>query len=132
MSDGSSRSSWWPELKPVRQAAAEGRLTLGRCTVCDKHHYYPRLVCPFCLAPARFEAAAGEGVIYSLSVARRGPGSPSAVAYVSLSEGVTILARIDGCDFDAVRIGDPVRLSSVGGDGESLAPVFSPLSRDVA
>lgn len=128
--ESASRSNWWPELEPVRQAAADGRLTLGRCTACQKHHYYPRLVCPFCLAPARFDAADGEGVIYSLSVVRRGAEAPSAVAYVSLVEGVTILARIDGCDFDAVRIGDPVRLLSVGGNGESLAPVFSPRSRD--
>lgn len=121
-----SQPDWWPELAPVREAASQGRLTLGRCTACDQVHYYPRLVCPFCLEPARFEQASGEGVIYSLSVLRRGAGAPSAVAYVALAEGVSILARMGNCDFDALRIGDVVRLAGIDSQKAGLVPIFTP------
>lgn len=121
-----SEPDWWPELAAVRQAASEGRLTLGRCPACGQVHYYPRLACPFCLGPARFEEASGEGVIYSLSVLRRGPGAPSAVAYVTLAEGVSILARMGECDFDTLRIGDAVRLTDLATEKGGMVPIFVP------
>lgn len=121
-----TQPDWWPELLPVREAATQGRLMLGRCSACNGAHYYPRPICPYCLSPARFEQASGKGVIYSLSVLRRGAGEPSAVAYVTLFEGVSVLARLGDCDLDALRIGDAVQLTGMDLHKNSLVPIFAP------
>ena len=33
---------------PFWEGAKEGRLMLPRCTNCNRVHWYPRLICPFC------------------------------------------------------------------------------------
>lgn len=121
-------SNWWPELKAVREAADRGELSLGFCDPCGRAHYYPRAVCPYCLSPATRRAASGEGVVYSLTVLRRGPDAPSGVLYVTLSEGVTVLGRLEPKAIDAVSIGDAVRFSRIDQTDEGLVPVFMPHS----
>lgn len=118
---------FWPELGPVRDAAARGGLSLGRCTACGEAHYYPRPLCPVCLAPAVFETAAGKGVIYSLSISRRGPKSPFALAYVTLDEGPFVLGRIIDCDVDALSIGQRVEIRFPNPDPTDLSPSFAPI-----
>ena len=54
---------------------------------------------------------------------RRAP-VPYAVAYVTLEEGPTMLTNIVDCDFDRIRIGQPVELRFVSFEGGAL-PVFT-------
>ncbi len=49
-----------PENKETLEAAARGVLMLGRCVSCDRAHYYPRSLCPYCFGVVRLEAASGE------------------------------------------------------------------------
>jgi hypothetical protein len=114
-----------PELRPFWEAAAQGKLLLKRCRACGAAHYYPRALCPFCLSAATewFEAS-GKGEIYSYSVARR--GDIYAIAYVTLDEGVTMMTNLVECDFDALRIGQRVRLVFVPSDGGPPVPMFTP------
>jgi uncharacterized OB-fold protein len=107
-------------------ATSEGRLLVGRCTACGELHYYPRAVCPFC-ASERTEwiPAQGRGRIYSYSVMRR-VAAPYAIAYVTLDEGVTMLTNLVDCDFDRLRIGDPVRVVFKAAEGGELIPMFTP------
>ena len=51
--------------------------------------------------------ASGNGTIYTFSVMRRAK-EPYAIAYVTLAEGPTMMTNIVDCDFDALRIGQPV------------------------
>ncbi|HEY4908260.1 MAG TPA: zinc ribbon domain-containing protein, partial [Methylomirabilota bacterium] len=37
-----------PETRPFWEAAAAGRLLIGKCKTCGKPHYYPRAICPLC------------------------------------------------------------------------------------
>ena len=39
-----------PETKAFWDAAAAGRLMIGKCTACAQVHYYPRAICPYCLS----------------------------------------------------------------------------------
>lgn len=104
-------------------AAREGRLLLKRCQACKALHYYPRAVCPFCASErTEWHEAHGRGQIYSFSVMRR-VDKPYAIAYVSLDEGVTMLTNLVDCDFDRLRIGDPVRVVF---KGENPVPMFTP------
>ncbi len=114
-----------PEIQGFFEAAAGGRLLLKRCLACNELHYYPRAVCPFC-AHGRTEwvESPGRGTIYSYSVMRRAP-QPYAIAYVTLDEGVTLLTNLVDCDFDALRIGAPVRVVFKP-RGELTVPMFTP------
>ena len=35
-----------PETKAFWDAAAAGKLMIGKCTACGQVHYYPRSICP--------------------------------------------------------------------------------------
>ena len=114
------------ENQPFFDGARAGKLLIKRCSACNEVHYYPRAVCPFC-ASERTEwiAAHGRGRIYSFSVMRRA-AEPYAIAYVTLDEGVTMLTNLVDCDFDRLRIGDPVRLVFKPAAGGEMIPMFTP------
>ena len=106
-----------------REAAANGRLLLPRCTSCGRTHWYPRAFCPLCGAQELiWQSAAGYGTVYSVSVMRR-VAKPYALALVTLDEGPTLLTNLVGCDLDAVLIGDRVR-AIVSASEEGMPTIF--------
>lgn len=112
-------------LEPYWQAAREGRLLLKKCADCGKTHYYPRPLCPFCMSSStEWLEASGTGSIYSWSVERRAT-PPYAIAFVTLPEGPTLLTNIVDCDFDALAIGQSVKLAFETRE-EQPVPVFRP------
>jgi uncharacterized protein len=115
-----------PETKPFWDAAAQGRLLLKKCLACSQLHYYPRTICPFCGSDRTdWQPAAGTGSIYSWSVMRRAE-TPYAIAYVTLDEGVTMMTNIVGCDLNAIRIGQKVRVVFTPTEGGPPVPTFTP------
>ena len=115
-----------PESAPFFEAAKAGRFMLARCTACGKTHWYPRALCPFCDGPTQWEDASGLGTIYSFSVMRRAV-PPYAIAYVTLDAGPTMMTNLVDCDFDALRIGQRVRLVFRPSDGGAPVPCFAPV-----
>ena len=117
-----------PETAWFWQAAAERRFMLPKCVSCGRTHWYPRAICPHCMGDAseRIEAS-GDGVIYSFSVTRRA-AQPYAIAYVALAEGPTMLTHVVECDFEALRIGQAVRLVWRDSDGGAPLPCFKPVA----
>ena len=114
-----------PEVQPFFDAAAQGRLVIKRCAACGERHHYPRAACPFCFSDrTEWMDASGRGTIYSFSVMRRVP-VPYVLAYVTLEEGVTMMTNIVDCDFDAIRIGQAVRVVFKPTDGGPPVPVFT-------
>ena len=114
-----------PATEPYWNAAKQGMLRLRRCTACHEPHWYPRPLCPFCLADTEWIDASGGGTIYSVSVTRRAGPIPYAIAYVTLDEGVTMLTNIVDCDLDSLRIGQRVKVCFKPVDGGTL-PMFTP------
>ena len=115
-----------PETKAFWDAASQGKLLIKRCTACAAVHYYPRALCPFCGSDAtEWQTAAGSGTIYSYSVMRRAD-VPYAIAYVTLDEGVTMMTNLVGCDFNALKIGQRVKLVFTPTDGGPPVPTFTP------
>jgi uncharacterized OB-fold protein len=116
-----------PETKAFWDAAASGKLMIGKCAACGAVHYYPRTICPFCFsAETRLEQASGEGTIYTYSVMRRA-SIPYAIAYVTLAEGPTMMTNIVDCDLDRIRIGQKVRLVFKPTEGGPPVPMFTPV-----
>jgi uncharacterized OB-fold protein len=115
-----------PDTQAFWDAAASGRFLIRTCSECGKAHWYPRSICPFCCSDrTEWVTASGEGRIYSYSVMRRAD-PPYAIAYVTLAEGPTLLTNLVDCDFDALAIGQPVRLVFSPSDGGPPVPTFTP------
>jgi uncharacterized protein len=66
------------------------------------------------------------GTVYTYSVLRRGVPEPYCIAYVTLAEGVSMLTNLVDCDFDAVKIGMPVKVVFRPSDGGPPVPMFTP------
>jgi uncharacterized OB-fold protein len=102
-----------PDAGPALAAAAEGRLLLRRCRACRDAHYYPRVPCPFCGGvELDWEQAAGTGRIYSYSVTSqsRPPSEPWVIAYVTLTEGPTLMTNIVDTPHDQLAVDLEVEL----------------------
>jgi uncharacterized OB-fold protein len=113
------------ETQAFWDAAAQGRFLIGRCGACGKAHWYPRTTCPFCWSEkTEWVEASGRGTIYSYSVMRRAP-EPYVIAYVALAEGPTMLTNLVDCDFDALAIGQAVRLKFSPSEGGPPVPTFT-------
>jgi uncharacterized OB-fold protein len=114
-----------PETQPFWDAARNGKFLIKKCRTCDKAHWYPRAFCPFCMSDdTEWVEASGTGKIYSFSVMRRAP-EPYAIAYVTLAEGPTMITNLVDCDFDALRIGQNVRVKLTPTDGGPPVPTFT-------
>ena len=114
-----------PETKTFWDAAREGRFLIKRCTACNEPHWYPRAICPYCQSfETVWEEASGEATIYTFSVMRRGTNAPFAIGYVTLKEGPSMLTNIVDCDYDALKIGQRVKVKFR--EGENPVPVFAP------
>jgi uncharacterized OB-fold protein len=107
-------------------AAREGRFTVPVCGACGKAYWYPRAICPLCGSDkVALRDASGKGTIYTFSVMRRAK-EPYAIAYVTLAEGPSMMTNIVDCDFDTIRIGQPVTVVFKDtGDGPPV-PMFRP------
>lgn len=116
-----------PENQPYWDAAAQGRLLYKRCKDCDRPHFYPRSLCPYCFSErTEWTESAGSGSVYTYSVQRRGAPAAYAVAYVTLDEGFTMLTNLVDCDFDALAIGQRVRLVFKPAEDGAAVPMFTP------
>jgi len=114
------------ESKVFWDAAREGRFLVPFCTACGKAHWYPRAICPFCGSERiEWRAGSGKGTIYTFSVMRRAK-DPYAIAHVTLAEGPTMLTNIVDCDFDTLKIGQPVTVVFRETENGPPAPMFKP------
>jgi uncharacterized protein len=118
---------------PYWEATKDQRLVLPWCTACDRPHWYPRELCPWCLTDTiEWRPASGTGEVYAVSVQHR-PGpmrdaadGPYAVALIDLTEGVRVMSNVVGVEPDAVTVGRSVTVQwEPLSDGRHL-PLFRP------
>jgi uncharacterized OB-fold protein len=111
-------------------AANEGTLLIKHCRACERPHWYPREICPFCGSDdTEWRPSGGLGSIYSLSVVQSRSAPPLGLAYVALDEGVTLLTNIVDCDLAEVNIDDRVRLVFKRADDGQAIAMFTPATR---
>ncbi len=92
--------------KPFWDGAKAGKLMLPRCTTCNKVHFYPRVICPYCQSfDIEWFEASGEGYLHTFAVQTRGSGGwgedgPFVTAYIDLKEGDRMFTVLRGVDPD--------------------------------
>jgi uncharacterized protein len=115
--------------QPFWDGVAEGVLRLQWCATCGRHIFYPRAVCPGCMADdLEWVEASGAGVVHSFTVVHRAPPDyrddvPYVVALVALDEGVRMMTRLVDVEPAAVTVGMPVEVAI---RGEPRLPYFRP------
>ena len=118
----STPSRYWREI-PQRY-----RFEGNQCSNCGEKYFPPRLVCRECgskqLSAFRL---AEKGKVLTYTIIRVPPSqfsdqAPYAVGIIELEDGVKLTAQIVDCDFDALKVGMPVKaefrkMSQVGHSG---------------
>jgi hypothetical protein len=104
-------------------ALNEGRFLIQRCNDCNKHVFYPRVVCPHCGgASLAWVEPKGTGTVYSTTTVRRKPeaGGDYDVSLIDLDEGVRMMSRVEGLPPTEVKIGMRVRAKVIDNKGAGL------------
>ena len=105
--------------QPFWRGTKEGKLMLPRCTSCNRVHWYPRLICPFCHADEiEWIEGSGEGRIHTFAVQHRAFGGwagevPFVTAFIDLNEGdrmLTVLRGVDAEHPETIEIGAKVKV----------------------
>ena len=79
-----------------QQALDDGRFLIQRCAACQRHAYFPRVLCPHCGAPEpELVAPGGGGQVLAVTVVNRRPeqGGDYNVCMVGLDEGVQLMSQ---------------------------------------
>ena len=104
---------------PFWEGTKQGKLMLPRCQDCNRVHWYPRFICPFCQSMnLEWIEGSGEGSVHTFAVQHlTSPAfqaeAPFVTAYIDLKEGdrmLTILRGVDPNKPEAIKIGAPVRV----------------------
>ena len=115
-----------PETLAYWQAADQGRLLVKHCSACGRYHHYPRDICPHCLSDqTAWHDAAGTGTVYSFSTMGKGEDAYT-LAYVTLTEGVTMMTNLVDCDPADMHMGQSVRVVFKPSQGGHAVPMFTP------
>ena len=113
-----------PDTKAFWDAANDGRFLIRHCKDCNKSHWYPRPICPFCSSTnTEWRQGSGLGAIYAFAPLRRAP-NPYILAYVTLAEGPTMMTNIIGSEPEDLSTGQAVKLRFVKSVGDTSVPVF--------
>ena len=105
--------------KPFWDGCKEGKLMLPRCTTCNRTHFYPRAICPFCQSDSlEWVEVSGEGYIHTFAVQHRAFGgwaeeTPFVTAFIDLKEGdrmLTVLRGVDPLKPEDIKIGAKVKI----------------------
>jgi len=124
-----------PVTQPFWESVKREAMALQRCNACDQFIFYPRGICPHCLADdLSWQQVKGTGLVHAFTIVYRHPnpafqgGIPYVVALIELDEGVRMLSNLVGVAADpaAVTVGMPVEVVyEAQTDGVTL-PKFRP------
>lgn len=103
-----------PLTQPFWDGAKDGKLMLPRCTSCNRVHWYPRHICPYCHSDSiEWIEGSGKGRLHTFAVQHRAFGgwaseAPFVTAYIDLNEGdrmLTVLRGVDPNKPEEIKIG---------------------------
>ena len=109
----------------------KGLFTIPKCLECDREHFFPRVLCPYCGSRSlEWVTPSGRGQVYSTTIVRSKAGDYT-VCLIDLEEGPRLMSRVVDTPPDAVHIGMSVTARVNVVDGKPLL-VFSPVEKEQA
>ena len=119
--------------QPFWEGTKQGKLMLPHCLECNKVHWYPRLICPYCHSMnLDWIEVSGEGTLHTFAVQHRAFGGwakevPYVTAFIDLKEGdrmMTVLRGVDATRPETIKIGSPVKVEFEQADEDTFIPFF--------
>lgn len=119
--------------KPFWEGAKAGKLMLPRCRDCNRVHWYPRLICPFCHSTnLEWIEGSGKGRLHTFAVQHRAFGGwaeevPYVTAYIDLDEGdrmMTVLRGVDATKPEEIEIGAQVEVEFEQANDDTFIPFW--------
>ena len=119
--------------KPFWEGAKAGKLMLPRCRDCNRVHWYPRQICPFCHSTnLEWIEGSGKGRLHTFAVQHRAFGGwaeevPYVTAYVDLDEGdrmMTVLRGVDPTKPEGIKIGTRVEVEFEQANDDTFIPFW--------
>lgn len=120
--------------QPYWEGTKRGELRVRLCHSCGALFRFIRELCPRCWSSdLGWQVSTGRGVVIARTIIHTAPYEamadrvPYVLALVELSEGVTMMANVVGCEPSAVSIGMPASLIFEE-RGDIMLPQFRPAS----
>ncbi len=119
-----------PLSQPYFDGCRRGELRLQFCNHCQRHQFYPRILCSHCgSASLTWTAASGLGVVASFTVVRRAVSAaystPYVIALIDLVEGPRMMAAVPVTEPNDVTVGARVEVNFEAWSETITMPVFS-------
>ena len=122
MSEAAANPS--PGLSGFLAGRARRASHVQRCSNCRQLRYFPAPLCPQCLSSDHdWQPVSGEGTLYAFTTVHRAPTvamakeTPYTIAFVELTEGPRVMARLEEIPPAGAKIGEPVTFVGVGDSG---------------
>jgi len=122
-----------PDNRPFWEGCRQHKIKLPWCLHCDRPHWPPGPVCPYCFGDVlSWKQASGLGKVSSWVVVHKPwlPAFEGDIPYnavqVELEEGVRLTGNVVGVPNDALRVGLPVEAVFDDVTPEVTLPRFAP------
>ncbi len=122
--------------EPFWDGAKRHELMIQRCKACGKNIFYPRAVCPWCMALSdkiEWVKSGGKGRVYSFTTVMQAsnPGfrgeEPYIYAIIELNEGVRLSSNVINCKPEDCKVDMPVEVVFEDVTPEFTLPKFQPI-----
>ena len=124
-----------PDNHQFWEGCREHKIMLPWCLHCDRPHWPPGPVCPYCFGDfLTWRQASGLGKVSSWVIVRKGwlPAFEADLPYnavqVELEEGVRLTGNVVGLPNESLRVGLPVEVVFDDVTPEATLPRFRPRS----
>jgi uncharacterized OB-fold protein len=125
------------EVAPFWEATRQGEIRFPKCLKCNRFHWYPCVLCPFChSSDIEWQAVKGKAKVYTWTHVRWDLGplyhaqGPYIVAYVEFSDapGAHLVTNLVDCKPEDAYIGMPVEVVFQQINDEVAMPLVKPVS----
>jgi uncharacterized OB-fold protein len=124
------------EVATFWEGTLKGEIRFPKCLDCNRFHWYPCVLCPFCQSSnIKWQAVTGNPKIYTWIYVNRDLGplyyaqGPYIVAYVEFDDapGVRLVTNLVDCKPEDTYIGMPVEVIFQRINDEISMPLVRPL-----
>ena len=124
------------EGAPFWEGTRQGEIRFPRCRSCNRFHWYPCVLCPFChSSDIEWQAVTGQPKLFTWTYVRWDLGSlfqvqgPYIVALAEFDDApdVRLVANLVDCQPDEVYIGMPLEVVFQQVNDKLTMPLFKPM-----
>jgi uncharacterized OB-fold protein len=134
-SNGSLPSVEAYESAPFWEGTRQSEIRFPKCQVCNKFHWYPSTLCPFCHSPdIKWQAIKSQAKLFTWAYVKWnlpafGIRGPFIMVLVEFDEapGLYLTSDLVECRAEDVRIGMPLEVVFQQVNSEITMPLFKPM-----